>query len=231
MVLCFYVSSTISVYFWGVLTLDDVTRGPRPLIDHVTTLSAYLNDYRGLRYGSVEKQKEYSGKFTCYLLSTCWKKIAGRIDSWQATSFIRLLHLITPEMLRRRLETIQKGAQMWGGFPSSDKPGDKTLKNFLRLSAKEKSWLQNLVLDHIPSKHGCSFEISNLTKSDSEPIFSRETIQDFHLLVIAAFSGFARAFIKVKNAYSVLVGTHGLSSIVDVTDESSNPSPLTKKSF
>jgi hypothetical protein len=41
-VLCAYVSSTLYVYLWGVLTLDDMTRGPRPLIDHAMTVSAYL---------------------------------------------------------------------------------------------------------------------------------------------------------------------------------------------
>ena len=83
--LCIYLSSLVStmtpVYLWEVLTLD-ITRGPRPLIDHLTTVSAYFNDHKSQANQKI--QDDYFRKFTCYLLPTCWLKDVKRIGSWQA---------------------------------------------------------------------------------------------------------------------------------------------------
>ena len=85
MALCIYLSSLVStmtpVYLWEVLTLD-ITRGPRPLIDHLTTVSAYFNDHKSQANQKI--QDDYFRKFTCYLLPTCWLKDVKRIGSWQA---------------------------------------------------------------------------------------------------------------------------------------------------
>ena len=216
MVLCAYVSSTLSVCLWGVLTLDDMTRGDVPLIKHVTTVSDYLNDYKSQTDGKT--QDDYSRKFSYYLLSTCWKKIVKRITSWQAMGFIHFLTTILPKELERR-------GQAWGGFPTGIGLGDKTLMDVLHKS-HEHHLIPSLILNHIPSSqdHAGSFRatgIQNLidisvsaskeSKPDSEsklapaPLFSKNTILEFHHLVVGAFGGFAKAFLQIKAEYSKLV--------------------------
>jgi hypothetical protein len=181
-----------------------MTRGPGHLIDHVTTVTAYLNDYKS----DPEKHDDYSVKFSCYLLTTCWKKILRRTRSWQGMGFIRFLTKLSSNDLQLLIK-----AQPSNPFPSHDRPGDKTLKEFLRHSVtglQGDPRLQSLILDHIPPEaHSTSnsepfkFEVGRLT--GSTPLFSEESIPEFHYLVIAAFIGFAIAFKEVGDAYHQLV--------------------------
>jgi len=189
------VSSTLSVYLWGVLTLDDMTRGPIPLADHIATVSAYFTDHKSQT--EPKTQDDYSKKFTCYLLSTCWKKIVRRIKSWRALGFIRFLTNTRPKDL-------QFLGKAWDRFPSDIEPGDKTLMRFLQACEKEKDLIKSLILDHIPF----SLEIEKLlsiSRSRSSALFSKETIPEFHGLVIGAFRGFLGAFLGIKREYKELV--------------------------
>ena len=68
-----------------------MTRGARPLMDHVTTLNAYLNNYKEK---DVKSQDEISQSSNSYLLSTCWEKVARRIASLQSLGFIRFLTIL-----------------------------------------------------------------------------------------------------------------------------------------
>jgi hypothetical protein len=205
MVLCAYVSITLSVCLWGVLTLNDMTRGPRPLIDHTTTVSAYLNDYKSQTDSKI--QDDYSQRFTCYLLSTCWQKIVRRIKSWQAMGFIRFLTTVP-------LEELQCQGQAWDQFPSHVGPGDRTLMALLCRVSESDRTVQSFLLDHIEtSSHLSSSDIKDFlticSSESSKPsallFFSNKTILEFHGLVIAAFRGFARAFLQIEYEYSNLV--------------------------
>lgn len=202
MALCASVSSTLSVYLWGVLTLDDMTSGPMPLADHIATVSSFLNDYRK----EPNKRDEFSKKFNCYLLSTCWKKISRRIRCWQSLGFIQFLAECEPLKLQISWTT-------WIHSRKTEPkpgPGDKTLIRFLQACEKVDGLIKSLVLDHIPdtfSEHG-PFQIETLlliSRSNPLAFFSKKTIMEFHGLVTAAFIGFARAFIKIKADYSKLV--------------------------
>lgn len=213
MALCFYVSTLVSAslpYLWGVvLTLDDITRGPRPLVDHLTTVSAYLNEYKSLTDSKL--RDEYSGKFECYLLSTCWKKIVRRVVSWQALGFIFFLHNVTPSVLKNRLRETESVS-----FPSQIGPGDKTLIKFLchaRLSAARENKgnkepvIQSLLLNFIKSSEQSEVKrIISISCSDSSvPLFSKDTAPGFHSLVIGVFKSFAYAFLQIKKRYDKLV--------------------------
>jgi hypothetical protein len=168
-------------------------------------VSAYLNDYKNQT--DPKKQDEYSRKFTCYLLSTCWRKIFRRVTSWRAIGFIRFLTMIP----RQELQNLQ-----WDQFPSHIEPGDKTLMDFLRHSENPPRYVENsekpiqsLLLDHIPTSSNIDqlLGISRRSKSlaDPAPLFSAETILEFHSLVIGAFRGFANAFLQIKEEFSKLV--------------------------
>jgi hypothetical protein len=212
-ILCLCEYSTLSIYLWGVLTLDDMTRGPRPLEDHVATVSAYLNDYKN--QPAPEKQQEYSRNFTYYLISTCWKKIVRRITSWQAMGFIRFL------AFKVSVEELEPDGPTWTGFPSDIEPGDKTLMSFLgSLGRGGKETIQKLLLDHIPSTYQSKVEdfithcsdqckskyfLADCSDNKLEPLFSAKTVLEFHYLVVGAFTGFARAFLKIKHEYAKLV--------------------------
>jgi hypothetical protein len=207
--LCFYVSTLVRVsaslpYLWGVLTLDDITRGPRPLIDHLTTVSAYLNDYKSLTDSKL--QDDYSRKFGCYLLSTCWQKIVRRIGSWQAMGFIYFLNGLGPSFIQDRVQE-----QKMEFFPSRIGLGDKTLIDFLRhASGREGNMvpvIQSLLLDFIPSTEQSEVKrlISISCSNSSVPLFSRDTAPGFHSLVIGVFKSFARAFLQIKKKYEKLV--------------------------
>jgi hypothetical protein len=180
-------------------------RGPRPLRDHVLTVSAYLNDYKCQT--DREKQHKYSSKFTCYIISTCWPKMVRRISSWQAMGFMFRHKSIYPENL-------QMFGQNWDGFPSAVGPGDRTLIKFLEALRKD-NLEQSLIYDQYVLACPDSEELSdfplifeNVSSPDclQRPVFSRETIVEFHKLTISAFNGFASSLIKLKEASGKLVG-------------------------
>jgi hypothetical protein len=174
-----------------------MTRGSGPLINHVTTVSAYLNDYKSQT--DPKKQDVYSRKFTSYLLSTCWEKIVRRIKSWQAMGFVHILTNIIPTELEDR-------GRGWEQFPSCDRAGDKTLKDFLRhCHTARPELIESLILDNIPSSLGRDISGLLAVIDTGRPLFSRETIREFHCLVTSAFTGFAVAFLRIKKYYSRLV--------------------------
>ena len=112
--------------------------------DYVTTVSAYLTDYKSQTDRRI--QDEYSRKFTCYILSTCWRKIFKRITSWQVTAFICWLDFIPPS----KLKSLYKNCH----GPSHIKRGDKTLMDFLRRAQIKDNVdgmpaIQSLLLDYI----------------------------------------------------------------------------------
>ena len=117
-------------------------------------------------------------------------------------------HLIRPGVLRRL-------AQTWNKFPSHSEPGDKTLMDVLHTNSKSdlnsdlEYRMQLLLFDYIPSFPDCPSKIKDLlsiiNSDKSALLFSKETIQGFHELVVSAFTGFARAFLLIKNKYSKLV--------------------------
>jgi hypothetical protein len=177
-----------------------MTRGPRPLINHVTTVSAYLNDYKSQT--DPKMQDLYSRKFTNYLLSTCWEKIVRRIKSWQAMGFV---HILKNNILPTELD--QRG-QKWERFPSCDGAGDKTLKDFLRhcnTQTEKTNLIKSVILDYIPSSLSNDIRVLLEVIDTGRPLFSRETIQGFHCLVTSAFTGFAVTFLRIKKCYSRLV--------------------------
>ena len=157
------------------MTLDGITRGPRPLIDHLMTVSAYLRDYKSLTDSKV--RDDYSRKFRCYLLSTCWQKIVRKVGSWQVMGFIHFLNGI-PLWEFQQLKLSKT-------LPSESEigPGDKTLITFLRHASVNEGnrvpVIQSLLLDNIPSTERSEVErlISTVTScsNSSVPLFSRET--------------------------------------------------------
>lgn len=201
-VFCAYVSCTLPVYLWGVLRLDDMTRGPRPLIDHATTVSAYLKDYN--KSESRQIGDVISRKFSCYLLSTCWEKILRRVQSWEAKGFIHFLTTI-------RVNNLQYLVNSGQSFPSGVGEGDKSLMDVLS-SLQKHDLIDSLILDHILSKSYLDSQTQTrieklLSISDSKvlPLLSKETTVEFHQLVIGAFRGFANTFLGIKAEYSKLV--------------------------
>lgn len=163
--------------------------GPRPLRDHVATVSAYLNDCKSQTDPDIQRLN--STKFTSYLISTCWPKITRRILSWQAMGFMFLTQSFLDEALSIR-------GLDWPDFPTTIGPGDQTLIVFLK--ALDDNLKQNLIFDHCTGSTASHFPLifNNVSSSSPTPTFSRETLQEFHKLTIAAFSGFASTFIQLK---------------------------------
>lgn len=176
-------------------------RGPRPLKDHVTTVSAYLDDYKSQT--DRDKQGSDSVKFTNYLISTCWPKMVRRITSWQAIGFIFLTKNISTEQL-------YTFGRNWNRFSSGAGPGDRTLAIFLG-SLKDR--LKRSLL--LASDREINDKTLNYTEDDfpvmfspncQALIFSKETTREFHKLTMAAFDGFAFTFIRLRKESDKLVG-------------------------
>ncbi len=173
-----------------------MTRGPRPLEDHVATVNAYLNDYKKTE---LRKQRdEISKKFNCYLLSTCWSKIVKRVKSWQVLGFVRFLTIMIP------LDEYKRRGREWADFPSNIGPGDKTLRTLLNRLA-DKNLRKTLVLNYIPPSTDHPPSINGLFVNTESVLFSKETMLDFHFLVVGAFRGFACAFLDMARGYEKLV--------------------------
>ena len=174
-------------------------RGPRPLRDHVATVTAYLNDYKH-PHRTERELGEYSIYFTSYLISTCWPKMVRRIQSWQAMGFIYLLNSISV----RQLEIF---GWFWGGFQAGPRHGDKTLRSFLlnlkpqlkRLLASDRDE-NDRVLNYTEDDFPVMFRSDSL-----ELIFSKKTISEFHRVTLAAFEGFAFTFMRLKRESRKLV--------------------------
>lgn len=182
-------------------------RGPRPLKDHIATVCAYLNDYKNQT--DPNAQSVDSGKFTSYLISTCWEKMIRRISSWQAKGFIFLINRV---VLSQDLHTF---GQEWD-FPSTVEQGDRTLIGFLK--CLDDRMKEKLILDYYchgdtdpqatvratPSDFSLIFNI--VSSSSLAPVFSRETIQEFHKLTVAAFNGYVSSFLRLKKKSKNMVG-------------------------
>lgn len=188
-----------------MLTLTDMIRGPRPLKDHVATVSAYLNDYK--TQTDVGAQSENSGKFTYYLISTCWPKMLRRITSWQAMGFMYLIRRIP-------LHDLHTYGQTWEDFPVTSGPGDRSLVSFLKAIREDNGLKQNVLLDHCDPSDLCdqshvSQFLNNLDVGSAgaplAPVFSKETVLEFHKLTIAAFNGYKSTFTELDEAYTNLV--------------------------
>jgi hypothetical protein len=167
-------------------------------------VGAYLTDYKSQTDSKM--QDEYSRKFSCYLLSTCWKKIVRRIKSWQAAGFIRFLDNIPPSVIGEQ-------GEKWDQFPSCIKTGDKTLMDFLRHASAqtknaqmEKPPIQSLLLDYILSSDLSKVnDLLSISRSKSAPLFSKKTVGGFHALVTGALKGFAYVFLQISIEYAKLV--------------------------
>lgn len=113
--------------------------------------------------------------------------------------FIHILTNIVPTELEHR-------GQKWERFPTCDGAGDKTLKDFLHhCRTARPELIKSLILDNIPSSLGPDIEGLLAVINTGRPLFSSETIQEFHSLVTSAFTGFAVAFLRIKKYYSRLV--------------------------
>jgi hypothetical protein len=178
----------------------DMIRGPLRLRDHVATLSAYLDDY--INPNNSMNQKEYSSKFTNYLISTCWRKMVRRIQSWQAMGFMYLANCISTEQLR-------VFGSHWNGFCTDDHggPGDRTLMSFLS-TLKDNLKRKLLLASHRtkPPLNYTEADFPLMFKVESAAIiFSKDTVVEFHKLTMAAFDGFAFSFMQLKKASNDLV--------------------------
>jgi hypothetical protein len=183
-------------------------RGPRPLKDHVATLSGYLNQYK--KQTDLNIQGDLSQEFTNYLLTTCWEKITRRVSSWQAMGFFQRIQQIHPNDIITEESLKDPNLSRVG-------PGDRSLVDFLgSLDGKMKKYL---IYDHyrdydkenLPSKEEekdplpSIFKTINLNSRPPQPIFSKGTVLEFHKLTLAAFHGFASSFLKIRAASKALV--------------------------
>ena len=196
-------SRALFIYLWRVLTLDDMTRGPRPLNDHIRTVNAYLNCYQSET--NLALRDTYSQSFSCYLLSVCWKKIVRRVKSWKAMGFIHFLTVVIP------LADLDLKGKKWDGFSSRIGRGDKSLREFLDRVSSNQETMKTLLLDHILPEYQSQIKplsqfLSIGNKSSTESVlFSKDSVKEFHCLVIGAFCGFTRAFLRIHDKYSQLV--------------------------
>jgi hypothetical protein len=115
---------------------------------------------------------------------------------------------------------LQMFGQNWDGFPSTVGPGDRTLINFLEALRKDKLE-QSVIFDQYTLT--CSEQLSdsplifeNISSPDwlQGPVFSRETIVEFHKLTNSALIGFASNLIKLKEMSDMLVGIDYLAAWV-----------------
>jgi hypothetical protein len=177
-----------------------MTRGPRPLNDHIRTVNAYLNCYQSER--DLALRDRYSQSFSCYLLSTCWKKIVRRVKSWQAMGFIHFLSVLVP------FADLDLKGNKWDGFPSRIGRGDKSLREFLGRVSLNPETMKTLLLDHISPEYQSQINkpLSEFVSIDNKSLlFSKDSVKEFHCLVIGAFCGFTRAFLRIHDKYSQLV--------------------------
>ena len=190
-----------SVFMWvlylfdlydGVLTLNYIIRGPRPLRDHVTTVNAFLNDFRSQE--DPVTQSHYSHNFTCYLISACWPQILARIASWQAKGFMYLITQITLDDFCSRAENLE--------FPESAGPGDRSLMDFL--NGLDNKTIHMLLVDHSQAKDSTSDDFFRVCNTRTL-LFTKENLRGFHKLTVAAFCGFASAFIQLRKESEKLV--------------------------
>ena len=173
--------------------------------NHVATVSAYLNEYK---MTNLVERTDISVRFSNYLISTCWPKMARRITSWQALGFIILLKELPIGQLLRFAST-------WGGFSSTSGPGDKTLKTFLgsindnlkrNLLLAEDRDIDDRRLGYREDDFPVMFKSSPEGLKPSELSFRKETVEEFHKLIITALDGFAFSFLRLKKKSNKLVG-------------------------
>ena len=168
----------------------------RPIIakNQLTNIGSLHGDHAKYWSGWAGRTLEHAGK-----------KIVRRVKSWQAMGFIHFLTVIIP------LANLDLKGKKWDGFSSCIGRGDKLLREFLDRVSSNQETMKTLLLDHIPPEYQSQIKplsqfLSIGNKSSTESVlFSKDSVKEFHCLVIGAFCGFTRAFLRIHDKYSQLV--------------------------
>ena len=101
--------------------------------------------------------------------------------------FIHFLTVIIP------LANLDLKGKKWDGFSSCIRRGDKSLREFLDCVSLNQETMKTLLLDHIPPEYQSQIKplsqfLSIGNKSSTESVlFSKDSVKEFHCLVIGAF--------------------------------------------
>ncbi|KAF8342364.1 hypothetical protein F5887DRAFT_1215946 [Amanita rubescens] len=175
-------------------------KGPTSIEEHISTLCAYLNDYRS--HPSV--QSDYSNRFFKYLLTVCWPSIYRRISSWRGLGFIyRLYHC-------QFNSQIAKDAN-WGDT-EYDMTHDKRLCRFLSEHDNVVNGLSS-IFEWLPVR-GPSIDFQALAAAAKcgNRLYTRETANEFHHFVFAAFVMFGHSLSLFGKAVNLSRAGHKLNS-------------------
>jgi hypothetical protein len=174
-----------------------------PLVDHATTVAAYLNDYRTESDTNIRHQN--SAQFTAYLLSTSWQKMHKRITSWPAIGLISKFHKI-------RKDELQELSKSYHWATDSSGPGDRTLGLFLSRRGMD------MVFDRLQENDGMGSvmkdfsleKFRSLVGVEPVPVFQldAENLWGFHCLLVSTLMLYTRTLMKMKRAYSNLNAKH-----------------------
>ncbi|KAF8342365.1 hypothetical protein F5887DRAFT_918801 [Amanita rubescens] len=177
-------------------------KGPTSLEEHISTVCAYLNDYRS--HPSV--QSDYSNRFFKYLLTVCWPKLYRRISSWRGLGFIyRLYHC-------QFNSQIAKDAN-WGDT-EYDMAHEKHLRRFLSEHDNVVNGLSS-VFEWLPVR-GPSIDFQALAAAAKcgNRLYTRETANEFHHFVFAAFVMFGHSLSLFGKAVTLSRDCRELNSAI-----------------
>lgn len=157
------------------------------LADHAKTITAYFDEHKALH--DLSKRDEHSGRFFSYVVSQCWPKMYARVSCWLGLSlpYNWLSHL------RSFMDAIDTYHWEDDITLRSRGRGDRMLVTFLNSSSTTMNNLEGILAIILGHHKGVGFlptllkraQLLSVSTECDEPLYTKETAGEFHLLVLA----------------------------------------------
>jgi hypothetical protein len=143
----------------------------------------------------INEKSTLHWKFTCYLVSTCWRKMHRRMTHWSSQGFISNLGEITEDHVRSAFISRSPRPEL----EEEIKGKDSALGHFVI----EQSIEDVMNNPNVPSSTKTYLELPNLRavfKAELEPeqAYNVDTCVEFHRLLINTLIGYGRALGMLK---------------------------------
>lgn len=172
------------------------THRPVSLADHVTTVRAYLNDYR--KTESKSDRANMSSLFSDYITTACWRKMYRQMTHWATLGLIRTLALISDDQLKSAVQFQRDSPDVFDGKPDS-RLASSLISLVKRYDQTVPSALEAILAYHPTAPKELS-DLLSQCHEESPVLYTQNTVEDFHHLLVASLIAYGSLLARIFDA-------------------------------